>query len=120
MGELAIYAKEALRTLDESAITFWTGLKSVKDGNNELRFDFVKIHVRPASSSTFVCMCGTDIFAAQRDKNKTNRQALCVHLVKQTSCQARDQPSGGTMLSMATIGIPHQRRKKWAVLPKVC
>lgn len=37
-GDL-LYAKEALRNLDKSATTFWTELKSVKDGNNELRFD---------------------------------------------------------------------------------
>ena len=38
-GEDLLYAKEALRNLNESATTFWTELKSVKDGNNELKFD---------------------------------------------------------------------------------
>lgn len=33
-----LYAKETVKNLNENATTFWSELKTVKDGNNEPRF----------------------------------------------------------------------------------
>ena len=75
-----LYAKESLKSFSELATSFWLELKTVKDGNNELRFPLLSkfmcsMLALPHSSA---CVERT-FFATEYFENKTNKQALYIY-----------------------------------------
>lgn len=112
-----LYVKESLNNLSESATTFWLELRSVKDGNNEPKFNLLSRFMCNLLALPHSSACVGRVFSQLNMVKTRQRNRLCIHCIKSSSCKASNCATGCILLSMAALDITHQRRETWTLPP---